>query len=184
MATKVEVATRAQSDCGVAPCLEDKDHLSTSGRFARSKFSTTSCIENLTRRGSNGGDEEGPGIEPVAIQTQMTGLVGLSYTRHQTAPGLGSPPDGLVFEPTESPPFGLLAMMCPNANSYVHCSHLKMQSDTMKLKNGSTATTGSQSGPFWQRTMMQTKLNSSLIPPHTDSGVDSVKEFVLFHPFG
>ncbi|CAB1346794.1 unnamed protein product [Coregonus sp. 'balchen'] len=34
------------------------------------------------------------------------------------------PPDGLVFDPTEHPPFGLVEIKCPNVKNYVDCKYL------------------------------------------------------------
>lgn len=41
---------------------------------------------------------------------------------------------GVVFNLSINPPFGLLMINCPNPNSYIICKHLKLQSDTKKLK--------------------------------------------------
>lgn len=82
--------------------------------------------------------KRGLALEPVAIQeycrVKNTNYWPCGFIIHPDAPWLGSSPDGLVFDPTESPPFGLLEVKCPNAKSYVDCSYLKMQSGTLKLK--------------------------------------------------
>lgn len=53
------------------------------------------------------------------------------FVIHPDGPWLGSSPDGLVYDSTESPPFGLLEA---KAKSYVDCSYLKMRNNKLRLK--------------------------------------------------
>ena len=101
-----------------------------------------SSAENLAGRIRRGGVQmaemkRGLALEPVAIQ-EYSRMKSVSYwpcgfVIHPDAPWLGSSPDGIVFDPTERPPFGLVEIT--NARSYVDCSYLLMQSDTLKLKH-------------------------------------------------
>ncbi|KAL7859962.1 hypothetical protein SRHO_G00151090 [Serrasalmus rhombeus] len=38
---------------------------------------------------------------------------------HPDAPWLGASPDGVVFDPTEYPQFGLVEIKCPNVKNYI-----------------------------------------------------------------
>ncbi len=58
------------------------------------------------------------------------------------APWLGSSPDGVIFDPSGNPPFGLLEVKCPNIQSYVDCPYLKMSGGALKL--------GRQHKYYWQ----------------------------------
>ncbi|KAK7921811.1 hypothetical protein WMY93_008713 [Mugilogobius chulae] len=76
--------------------------------------------------------------EPVAIleycRVKNTNYWPCGFVIHPDAPWLGSSPDGVVFDPMERPPFGLVEVKCPSAKSYVDCSYLKMQNGALKLK--------------------------------------------------
>ncbi|XP_041958540.1 activating transcription factor 7-interacting protein 1-like isoform X1 [Alosa sapidissima] len=61
---------------------------------------------------------------------------------HPDAPWLGSSPDGVVFDPTENPPYGLVEIKCSNCKSYVDCKYLKLHGNTMQLKR--------QHSYYWQ----------------------------------
>ncbi|KAG9279582.1 hypothetical protein AMEX_G5117 [Astyanax mexicanus] len=142
MARKIEVATREQSN-------SVEWHRVRRPRITSSRFREIchvrgqSSAEILSQRIRKGVDQtaamkRGLALEPVAIQEycrmKNTNYWPCGFVIHPDAPWLGSSPDGLVFDPTESPPFGLVEIKCPNAKSYVDCSYLKMQSGTMKLK--------------------------------------------------
>ncbi|XP_034007127.1 uncharacterized protein LOC117499009 [Trematomus bernacchii] len=142
MARKIEVATREQSD-------SVEWHRVRRPRITSSRFREVchvrgqSSAENLAQRIRKGvaqtaSMKRGLALEPVAIQEycriKNTNYWPCGFVIHPDAPWLGSSPDGLVFDPTESPPFGLVEIKCPNAKSYVDCSYLKIQSGTLKLK--------------------------------------------------
>lgn len=142
MARKIEVATREQSNTV-------EWHRVSRPRITSSRFreichvkGQSSC-ENLAHRIQRGvaqtaAMKRGLALEPVAIQeycrVKNTNYWPCGFIIHPDAPWLGSSPDGLVFDPTESPAFGLLEIKCLNAKSYVDCSYLKMQNGTLKLK--------------------------------------------------
>ncbi|KAK0131248.1 hypothetical protein N1851_034070 [Merluccius polli] len=143
MARKVEVATREQSN-SVEWYHVRKPRL-TSSRFREvCHVRGHSSAENLAERIRKGGVQtalmkRGLALEPVAIQ-EYSRIQNVSYwpcgfVIHPDAPWLGSSPDGVVFDPTESPPFGLVEIKCPNVKSYVDCSYMQMQSGTLKLKH-------------------------------------------------
>ncbi|XP_034063803.1 uncharacterized protein LOC117540949 isoform X2 [Gymnodraco acuticeps] len=142
MARKIEVATREQSD-------SVEWHRVRRPRITSSRFREVchvrgqSSAENLAQRIRKGvaqtaSMKRGLALEPFAIQEycriKNTNYWPCGFVIHPDAPWLGASPDGLVFDPTESPPFGLVEIKCPNVKSYVDCSYLKMQSGTLKLK--------------------------------------------------
>ncbi|XP_061086400.1 uncharacterized protein LOC133121214 [Conger conger] len=75
-------------------------------------------------------------------QSNLVNYSPCGFVIHPDAPWLGSSPDGLIYDPTESPPFGLLEVKCPHAKSYVDCSYLKLEGGNLKLKR--------QHAYFWQ----------------------------------
>ncbi|XP_051951627.1 uncharacterized protein LOC127621880 [Xyrauchen texanus] len=90
--------------------------------------------------------KRGLALEPLAIQeyckAKNTNYWPCGFVVHPDAPWLGSSPDGVVFDPTENPPFGLVEVKCPNVKSYVDCKYLKLHNGTMNLKK--------QHGYYWQ----------------------------------
>lgn len=46
---------------------------------------------------------------------------------HPDAPWLGSSPDGLIFDPSAQPPFGLLEIKCLYVRNYVHFRYLQLR---------------------------------------------------------
>lgn len=77
-------------------------------------------------------------MEPVAV-TEYCSLKNVNYSPwgfiiHPDAPWLGCSPDGVVFDPSENPPFGLLEIKCPNIKSYVDCPYLKMSGGSLQLR--------------------------------------------------
>ncbi|CAM4313665.1 unnamed protein product [Leuciscus chuanchicus] len=85
-------------------------------------------------------------LEPVAIEeycrVKNTNYWPCGFIIHPDAPWLGSSPDGVVFDPTENPPYGLVEIKCPNCKSYVDCKYLKLHGNTMQLKR--------QHSYYWQ----------------------------------
>ncbi|XP_034056443.1 uncharacterized protein LOC117535898 isoform X2 [Gymnodraco acuticeps] len=53
---------------------------------------------------------------------------------HPSTPWLGASPDGVVFDPTEYPQFGLVEFKCPNVPNYVDCKYVQMECGSPKLK--------------------------------------------------
>ncbi|XP_026137755.1 uncharacterized protein LOC113114890 [Carassius auratus] len=150
MARRIEAATRKQSD-SVEWYRVRKPRI-TSSRFrevchVRGQSSSEHLAERI-RRGTaqTAAMKRGLALEPVAIQeycrTKNTNFWPCGFVIHPDVPWLGSSPDGVIFDPTERPPFGLLEIKCPNAKSYVDCSYLKLHSGTMQLK--------SQHSYYWQ----------------------------------
>ena len=82
--------------------------------------------------------KSGLALGPVAIQEycrmKNVNCWPCGFVIHPDAPWLGSSRDGIIFDLTESPPFGLIEVKCSNAKSQVDYSYLRMQSGTLKLK--------------------------------------------------
>lgn len=150
IARKIEAATREQSD-------SVEWHRIRKLRITSSRFREVchvrgpSSSEHLADRIHRGAAQtaamkRGLSLEPVAIQeyckTKNTNYWPCGFVIHPDAPWLGSSSDGVVFDPTEKPPFGLLEIKCPNSKSYVDCSYLKMHCGNMQLK--------SQHSYYWQ----------------------------------
>ncbi|KAK0149365.1 hypothetical protein N1851_009913 [Merluccius polli] len=133
MARKIEIATRDQSN-SVEWHKVRKPRL-TSSRFREvCHVRGHSSSQNLADRIWKGGVQtalmkKGLALEPVAIQeySRMKNVNYWPWLCH-------TPRYGVVFDPNESPPFGLIEVKCPNSKSYVDCKYLKMQSGTLKLK--------------------------------------------------
>uniref|UniRef100_A0A671VQF8 YqaJ viral recombinase domain-containing protein n=1 Tax=Sparus aurata TaxID=8175 RepID=A0A671VQF8_SPAAU len=144
MARSIEVATREQS--GSAEWHSLRKMRLTSSRFREvCHVRGNSSAENLAERIRKGGVQtalmkRGLALEPVAVQ-EYAHIKNVSYwpsgfVIHPDAPWLGSSPDGVVFDPMEAPPFGLVEVKCPNVKSYVDCGYLQMQSGALRLKPG------------------------------------------------
>lgn len=76
-------------------------------------------------------------MEPVAVQEYCTlknvNFFLCGFVVHPDTPWLGSSPDGIIFDPSVRPQFGLLEVKCPNVPSYVDCPYLKIQNGELKL---------------------------------------------------
>ena len=142
MARSIERATREQS--GSAEWHSLRKMRLTSSRFREvCHVRGHSSAENLAERIRKGGVQtalmkRGLALEPVSIQ-EYAHIKNISYwpsgfVIHPDAPWLGSSPDGVVFDPTEAPPFGLVEVKCPNVKSYVDCGYLRMQNGALRLK--------------------------------------------------
>ncbi|ROJ25243.1 hypothetical protein DPX16_20056 [Anabarilius grahami] len=53
---------------------------------------------------------------------------------HPDAPWLGASPDGVVFDPTKYPQFGLVEIKCPKVKNIVDCKYLQMDNGFLTLK--------------------------------------------------
>ncbi|KAM3612131.1 uncharacterized protein V6R79_003324 [Siganus canaliculatus] len=126
MAQSIEIATREQS-------ASAEWHSLRKMRLTSSRFREVCHVQTALMK-------SGLALESAAVQEyariRCINYWPLGFVIHPDAPWLGSSPDGIVFDPTESPPFGLVEVKCPNAKSYVDVGYLNMQSGTMRLKPG------------------------------------------------
>ena len=144
MARSIEMATREQSGSAAWHSLR-KMRLTSSRSWEVCHLRGNSSAENLAECIRKGGVQTalmkgGLALEPVAVQEYAL-IKNVSYWPsgffiHPDAPWLGSSPDGVVFDPMEAPPFGLVEVNCPNVKSYVDCRQLHMQSGALRLKPG------------------------------------------------
>lgn len=142
MAHRIEAATREQSSCQEWHRLRKMRVTSTRFHEACHVRCHTSA-ENLAHRILRGtvmtkDMRRGIDMEPVAV-TEYCSLKNVNYSPcgfiiHPDAPWLGCSPDGVVFDPAENPPFGLLEIKCPNIKSYVDCPYLKMSGGSLQLR--------------------------------------------------
>ncbi len=89
--------------------------------------------ENLAERilrgtGQTTDMRRGIDMEPLAVKEYCTlknvNCSPCGFIVHPDAPWLGSSPDGVIFDPSGNPPFGLLEVKCPNIQSYVDCPYV------------------------------------------------------------
>lgn len=140
-ARQIEIATREQS--ATVEWHNVRRPRITSSRFrevchVRGSSSAQSLAQRIKKgTAATAAMKRGLALEPVAIQEYSrikdTNYWPCGFVIHPEAPWLGSSPDGVVFDPTERPTFGLLEIKCPNAKSYVDCNYLKKCNGTMKL---------------------------------------------------
>lgn len=138
---QIEVATREQSE--TTEWHNVRRPRITSSRFrevchVKGSSSALSLAQRIKKgTAATAAMKRGLALESSAIQEysriKNTSCWPCGFVIHPDAPWLGSSPDGVVFDPTERPPFGLLEIKCPNAKSYVDCKYLKKCNGTMKL---------------------------------------------------
>lgn len=138
---EIEIATREQS--ATVQWHNIRRPRITSSRFrevchVRGATSALSLAQRIKKgTAATAAMKRGLALEPSAIQEycriKNTNFWPCGFVIHPDAPWLGSSPDGVVFDPTERPTFGLLEIKCPNTKSYVDCRYLKKCNDTMKL---------------------------------------------------
>lgn len=141
MAHKVETSTRDQSHV-------HEWHILRQSRVTSSRFrevchvrglGTAEALAERIIRGTRETAEmrRGSAMEFQAAK-QYAQYCNVNYSPcglviHPDAPWLGASPDGLVYDPRESPSFGLLEIKCPNVKSYVDCKYLKLSNGNFKL---------------------------------------------------
>lgn len=150
MAHTIEAATRDQS-MGYEWHQVRRPRL-TSSRFrevchVRGETSADHLADRILRgtpqtAAMKRGLEMEAGVVRQYCQIKAVNYSPCGFVIHPDAPWLGSSPDGLIYDPTESTPFGLLEVKCPNVKSYVDCSYLKLKGGNPKLKE--------QHAYFWQ----------------------------------
>lgn len=62
----------------------------------------------------------------------------VGFIIHPNSPHLGASPDGRVYDPSESPPFGLVEVKCSTKNDVSQVAHLKMQDGNATLRHSHT----------------------------------------------
>lgn len=141
MAHKLECATRAQSSCADWHRLR-RPRL-TSTRFREICHVGQNSEEGLADRILRGTHQtaamkRGLEMEADAIweycQMKRVNHYPCGFVIHPNAPWLGASPDGVIFDPSEPCPYGLIEMKCPNVKSYVDCPYLRMESGKLELK--------------------------------------------------
>ncbi|XP_072562284.1 uncharacterized protein [Paramormyrops kingsleyae] len=142
MAHRIEAATKGQSSCQEWHRLRRLRVTSTRFHEICHVGGHTSA-ENLAERifrgtGQTQDMRRGIDMEPLVVKEYCV-LKNANYSPcgfivHPDAPWLGSSPDGVIFDPSGNPPFGLLDIKCPNVQSYVDCPYIKMIGGALKLK--------------------------------------------------
>ncbi len=142
MAHRIEAATQGQSSCQEWHRL--RKMIVTSTRFhevchVRGHTSAENLAERILRgTGQTTDMRRGIDMEPLAVKEYCTlknvNCSPCGFIVHPDALWLGSSPDGVIFDPSGNPPFGLLEVKCPNIQSYVDCPYLKMSGGALKLR--------------------------------------------------
>ncbi len=142
MAHRIEAATQGQSSCQEWHRLRKMRVTST--RFhevchVRGHTSAENLAERILRgTGQTTDMRRGIDMKPLAVKEYCTlknvNCSPCGFIVHPDAPWLGSFPDGVIFDPSGNPPFGLLEVKCPNIQSYVDCPYLKMSGGALKLR--------------------------------------------------
>uniref|UniRef100_A0AAZ3NQ29 YqaJ viral recombinase domain-containing protein n=1 Tax=Oncorhynchus tshawytscha TaxID=74940 RepID=A0AAZ3NQ29_ONCTS len=136
MSHKVEVATREQSS-------SPEWHQLRKMRITSSRFRKVCHV-----RGETSADHlaermfKGSGMQTMEMKRGLAmeptlknvNFFPCGFVVHPDALWLGSSPDGIIFDPSVRPHFGLLEVKCPNVPSYVDCPYLKIQNGELKLK--------------------------------------------------
>ena len=142
MAHTIEVSTRDQSSTQEWHML--RQQRITSKRFREVCYvrghSTSESLAERMIRGTRqtaamkrGSEMEFETAKQYATSTNINyspcGLV-----IHPQVPWLGTSPDGLVYDPTATPSFGLVEMKCPNLKSYLECKYLLISNGSFRLR--------------------------------------------------
>nr|XP_055034705.1 uncharacterized protein LOC129422685 [Misgurnus anguillicaudatus] len=140
-AHQYECATRHQSTCTEWHQL--RRHRLTASRFkeicqVREKTEEGLATRILQGTRQTAAMKRGLELEADAIweycQIKRVNHYFCGLVIHPDAPWLGASPDGIIFDPSEPCPFGLVEMKCPNVKSYVDCPYLKMESGKLEIK--------------------------------------------------
>ncbi|KAI2646375.1 hypothetical protein H4Q32_028342 [Labeo rohita] len=142
MAQKIEEATREQSSCPDWHQL--RRSRVTASRFreichVRGLSSAESLAERIIR-GTRQTAKMRRGAEMESeVTVEYSKLKNVNYSPcgliiHPNAPWLGASPDGVVFDPTDNPQFGLVEIKCPNVKNIVDCKYLQMDHGFLTLK--------------------------------------------------
>ncbi|KAL2099147.1 hypothetical protein ACEWY4_005627 [Coilia grayii] len=140
-AHKLEEATRKQSS-PVEQCLFKKPRLSAA-RFgmvclSRGQSKLEDFAKETVRSALHMTHSKRSKMESGA-DAEYCRLMNVNYTScglviHPDAPWLYALPDGIIFDPTEHPQFGLTVMKCLSAKSHVECTYLEVDSGLVQLK--------------------------------------------------
>lgn len=67
-------------------------------------------------------------------ELMQVNVLPVGFIVHPDAPHLGASPDGRVYDPSESPPFGLVEVKCSTKNDVSQVAHLKVQDGHASLR--------------------------------------------------
>ncbi|KAK0136704.1 hypothetical protein N1851_027112 [Merluccius polli] len=137
---KFECATREQSECSEWHQLR-RPRLTASNfrEICHVRGNSEEGLADRILRGTHQTAAMKRGLEQAdAIweycQMKRVNHYPCGFVIHPDTPWLGASPGGLVYDPSEPCPFGLIEMKCPNVKSYVDCPYLKMTSGKLALK--------------------------------------------------
>ncbi|CAB1351284.1 unnamed protein product, partial [Coregonus sp. 'balchen'] len=135
-AHKIEEATREQSAVSDWQVLRKP-------RLNSSWFRESCHVRGLTSAG-NVAERILKGTAPTAdmkrgleLEMEMEAASGLII--HPDVPWLASSPDGLVYNPLEHPPFGLVEIKNPNVKGFVDCKYIHMHNGEPSPKRQHTS---------------------------------------------
>ncbi|KAL3992292.1 zygote arrest protein 1 [Sarotherodon galilaeus] len=133
MSQSIECAMREQSEC--ADWYNVRRPRVTASRFRDEELLAERILKGTHQTGPM---KRGLELEADAIweycQIKRVNHYKCGFVVHPDAPWIGASPDGIIFDPLEQPPFGLVEMKCPNIKSYVDAPYLKVSRGTLQLK--------------------------------------------------
>ncbi|XP_034088235.1 uncharacterized protein LOC117556808 [Gymnodraco acuticeps] len=142
MSHKIEEATREQSSSSEWHLLRKPRVTASRLReicHVRGESSANSLAERILKGTRQTAEmRRGAEMEPT-VAAEYSRLANVNYSPcglviHPSTPWLGASPDGVVFDPTEYPQFGLVEFKCPNVPNDVDCKYVQMECGSPKLK--------------------------------------------------
>ncbi|CAL9695380.1 unnamed protein product [Knipowitschia caucasica] len=130
--SKIEAATREQSRCPA--WVQLRQPRLTPSRFrdackgsAEEESVATAHAARMIRgfTKQTAAMKRGLQMELEVLANYAVNVLPVGFIIHPGAPHLGASPDGRVYDPSESPPFGLVEVKCSNKNDVSQVAHLK-----------------------------------------------------------
>ena len=143
LSSKIEEETRQQSKCPA--WIQLRRPRLTASRFrdacsSRASAEQHSAAVNMLRGATiqTAAMKRGLLMEPEVLakyaEIVQCNVLPAGFVIHPDAPHLGASPDGRVYDPSESPPFGLVEVKSSTKNDPSQVAHLKVQGGHASLR--------------------------------------------------